>query len=183
MTIFDPEAYPYTPRFCEENIWKLAQGLISQAIDPDALQVVYLSNRKKEVALAWQKLAPPGRLLVWDYHVVLLAAINDELYVFDFESRLGFPCQAEWYFSKTLPEALVLLRDFWPAVRMIPASSYLERFCSDRSHMIDEVEPEEFPSWPLIYPADRSRCIMLADYRDMGRELDDGSIVICRDRH
>jgi protein N-terminal glutamine amidohydrolase len=180
MKIFDPEAYPYTAHFCEENIWKLVEALVGQGFDPRTLQVLFLSNRERQVALAWQKMAPPGRLLVWDYHVILLAAMNDELYVFDFETRLGFPCQAEWYFRKTLPEVLVLLRDLRPAIRIIPASAYLERFCSDRSHMLGEVEADEFPDWPLICPAGEASRIVLADYQDMGRELNDGSIVICR---
>jgi protein N-terminal glutamine amidohydrolase len=182
MKIFDPEAYPYTPHFCEENIWKLAQALITQGCDPETLQVLFLSNRKRQVALAWQKMSPPGRLLVWDYHVILQAVMNEELYVFDFETRLGFPCQAEWYFRKTLPEVLVLLRDLRPSVRIIPAATYLEQFCSDRSHMLGEVEPEDFPSWPPICPAEKGRRIMLAEYRDMDRELNDGSIVICREQ-
>jgi hypothetical protein len=180
MKIFDPEAYPYTPRFCEENIWKLAQALLSQGFDPETLQVVFLSNRKRQVALAWQKIAPPGRLLVWDYHVILLASMENELYVFDFETRLGFPCQADWYFRKTLPEALVLLKHLRPSVRIIPASSYLKRFCSDRSHMLGEVGPEDFPAWPPICPVGESQRILLAEYQDLDRELGDGSIVICR---
>jgi hypothetical protein len=182
MKLFDPEAFPYTSRFCEENIWKLAQELVSQGFDLDALQVLFLSNRGRQVALSWQKMAPPGRLLVWDYHVILLAAMNHELYVFDFETRLGFPCQAEWYFRKTLPEVLVLLRDLRPAIRIIPASSFLKRFCSDRTHMLGEVEPEDFPAWPPICPAGEGSRIMLAEYWDMERVLNDGSIVICREQ-
>jgi hypothetical protein len=180
MKTFDPKAYPYAPRFCEENIWKLAKALIDQGLDVDRLQVLFLSNRKRQVALAWQKMAPAGRLLVWDYHVILLAAMQDELYIFDFETRLGFPCPAERYFRKTLPEALALIEDFRPSVRMIPASSYLERFCSDRSHMRGEVMPGAFPSWPCICPADGQRRILLEDYLEMGKGLDDGSIVICK---
>jgi hypothetical protein len=178
MKRFDPSAYLNTPFFCEENIWHLARSLIEQGQDPKSLDVLFLANSRQRIVMAHQKQAAHNRLVMWDYHVVLLSEMNDELYVFDFDTRLGFPCPVEDYFLKSIPAPEILGGRYLPGIRMIPASSYLENFCSDRSHMIGHLAPEFFPGWPMICCQGGGREIFLRDYLDMSRELMDGSMVI-----
>lgn len=180
MKPFDPSSYLYTPRFCEENIWHLARVLIEQGQDPEGLQVVFLSNRDMQIVMAEQKEAEKGRLILWDYHVVLLADLEDEVYVFDFDTRLEFPCVAEIYFKKSIPAAGLIPDQYLPSIRLIPAESYLARFYSDRSHMIGHLPPELFPDWPIIRPGHEVRGIAINQYWDMCQELMDGSVIVCR---
>lgn len=180
MKPFDPSSYLYTPRFCEENIWHLARVLIEQGQDPEGLQVVFLSNRDMQIVMAEQKEAEKGRLILWDYHVVLLADLEDEVYVFDFDTRLEFPCVAETYFKKSIPAAGLIPDQYLPSIRLIPAESYLARFYSDRSHMIGHLPPELFPDWPIIRPGHEVRGIAINQYWDMCQELMDGSVIVCR---
>lgn len=180
MQTFDPSNNLYTPRFCEENIWHLARMLIEQGQDPEGLQILFLSNRGMHIVMAEQKEVESGRLILWDYHVVLLADLEDEIYVFDFDSRLEFPCRAETYFKKSIPAAVHIPNQYLPSVRVIPAESYLERFFSDRSHMIGHLPLTSFPAWPMIRPENKDRGIAIDQYWDMDRELMDGSVIVCR---
>jgi hypothetical protein len=180
MQTFDPAGYPYTPRFCEENIWHLARLLIEQGQDPRGLQVLFLSNEAMQIVMAEQKEAEPGRLILWDYHVVLLADIDDDTFVFDFDTRLDFPCQAESYFEKSIPVADHIPNRYLPSIRVIPAHSYLDRFYSDRSHMIGHLPEALFPEWSPIHPKKKDRAIAIDQYWDVRQELMDGSVIICR---
>jgi len=180
MKSFDPTSYLYAPRFCEENIWHLARVLIEQGQDPKGLQILFLSNRDMQIVMAEQKEADKGRLILWDYHVVLLSEMEGELYVFDFDSRLEFPCQAEIYFKKSIPAAGLIPSKYLSSIRLIPAQSYLKHFYSDRFHMIGQLPATLFPDWPIIRPANEDRVIALNQYWDMSQELKDGSVIICR---
>jgi len=70
-----PIGYSYTPYYCEENIYLLANTFsqdpsISQAWE---ISVVFISNRTKTVALWNQKLCvDPEYPVLWDYHCVLV---------------------------------------------------------------------------------------------------------------
>ncbi len=179
MKTFDPASFPYAPRFCEENIWHLARSLIEQGQEATDLQILFLSNETMQVVMAEQREAQPGRLILWDYHVVLLADIDDESVIFDFDTRLDFPCQSERYFEKSLPPAGLVPGRYLPSIRIIPAESYLERFYSDRSHMIGHLPEALFPEWPPIHPEKNSLAIAIDQYWDVHQELMDGSVVVC----
>lgn len=132
----------YWPYFCEENVWHLCSD--RDAIDSplEVRQVVFVSNARKQVAMRHQR-AGRGGPVVWDYHVVLLAA--DRLW--DLDSTLGFG----------IPPALWLAESFIagprePRFRVIEAPAYLASFASDRSHMIgkDGQPLQPLPPWPPI---------------------------------
>jgi hypothetical protein len=140
--------YPYTALFCEENIWQLVQVLIKEGRPVEQLEVALLCNQQGHLALRSQKLAPPGEYIVWDYHVILIDREHAEVY--DFDTRLDFPVSISAYLSSTLPDPSIVPEAYLPAFRVIPAQDYLERFCSDRSHMLGKIPESEFPDWPLI---------------------------------
>jgi hypothetical protein len=128
-----------------------------------------------------QRAAAPGSVMAWDYHVILATPGAGQWQVFDFDTRLPFPCPWHVYFTQTFPDQGRLPRRWRSQLRLVPADSYLARFCSDRSHMVGTVPPEAFPGYPPICPEQTDAAIPLAAYRDMDRELDDGSRVVWAD--
>jgi hypothetical protein len=163
----------YTPLFCEENIWQLARQMLDDGGDPDTLWVLFFSNPRQTVLMLNQYRAGPQGYIAWDYHVVLQA--GDLLY--DLDTILPFPVNAVRYFSESFPVQSALDESYRGWVRRIPASSFVERFYSDRSHMQDSVAKSEYPSWPAITPANPD-AIALKDYWNMHKVLDDGSRVM-----
>jgi hypothetical protein len=160
--------YPYTALFCEENIWKLLQILTGQGRSPAQLEVILLCNQQGHLAIRNQKLAPLGEYIVWDYHVILVDREHETIY--DFDSRLDFPVSISRYLSSTLPDPSIVPEHYLPTFRVIPAQDYLERFCSDRSHMLGKIPESEFPDWPLIECRQGDDAVRLDQYRDI--ELD-----------
>ena len=120
----------YTPFYCEENIWHLAD---------DGGTVVVITNERRQVPLWEQRLGSP---VVWDYHVVL---VRDGR-VYDMDTELPFPCDLRAYVQSTfrLPDMV--------KIRRVEAQDYRASFSSDRSHMKDAdgawIHPP--PVWPLI---------------------------------
>jgi hypothetical protein len=102
-------------------------------------RVVFISNVERRVAMANQR-AGQGDLVMWDYHVVLVA----RRLVWDLDCLLGAP----------LPLARWLATSFVrgigppPRFRVIDAPAFLETFASDRSHMAASEHPP--PPWPPI---------------------------------
>ncbi|KAF8579499.1 hypothetical protein K439DRAFT_1637982 [Ramaria rubella] len=101
-----PPGYTYTPYYCEENIYLLADSfhrdnVITQAWE---IHVVFVSNERKTVVLWSQSLSrEPDHPVVWDYHCILLlrprsrsvagaATSSESVWIFDFDSRLAKPC-------------------------------------------------------------------------------------------
>ncbi len=164
---------PYTPLFCEENIWLLAERLLAEGERPERLRVLFFSNPDKQVVLLKQRRAGEQGYVVWDYHVVLQAGGL----IYDFDTVLPFPVDAVDYFLDTFPDQTVLAETYRTWVRWIPATTYLERFFSDRVHMRGVVAEAAFPPWPAITPR-HGRVIALSDYWDMWKKLDDGSEVM-----
>ena len=169
--------YRYTPYFCEENVWWLADSLCRQGADVGDLAVWVFSNRDASIALLNQRAAAAGSLMAWDYHVVLARVGPGGCQVFDFDSRLPFPSSGLVYLTGTFPRQHRLPARWRTWVRRIPADAFLRRFWSDRSHMRGHLPTSEFPDYPAIQPPDRDAPIGLADYRDIDRQLDDGSVV------
>jgi len=175
---FHKTDYLYTPLFCEENIWQLIHSVSSGDIAISKLWFLFITNPSHKVLLLNQQAAALNQPIIWDYHVILLADINHQSVIFDFDTRLGFVTSLDEYlkntfifFSKELHEELI------PYIRKIPAQSYLKYFYSDRSHMINRIAASEYPPWPVINE-DKKNCIPLADYLNIQKFLSHDSLLI-----
>ncbi len=161
----------YTALFCEENIWQLAKSMEKSVGNVDALEVVFISNPLRHVVLGAQQACPVGRYIVWDYHVILMDCAAGLIY--DFDSRLPFPCSTTFYFEHTLPLSTDVVADYMPQFRCIPATDYLRCFASDRAHMKGHIRAEAFPHWPMIQPQQGEHAVMLNQYWDLTLSLKD----------
>ena len=146
----------YHPFYCEENIWHLCQ---SPHIQPELAFVVIVSNSARQCRLLFQRVAPPGMPVLWDYHVFLIAhsSKREAWKVWDLDTVLPLPCPLRSYFNATYDhqEAFgTLSQQLRPMFRLVPATEYIQQFSSDRAHMKDAggnyVKPP--PPWPLIRP-------------------------------
>ena len=168
---------PYTPLFCEENIWFLANRLLDEGMQIERMYVLLFSNPAQSIILLQQKAARQMPFIVWDYHVVLQAHHEQTDWIYDFDSRLAFPSPLARYFALTFPEQQCLPGRYHTQIRQIPAMEYLERFYSDRSHMLGKIPQDQFPAYPSITPDPTCRPLTLDDYRDVQRPLDGNSRI------
>lgn len=176
--IFVKTDFLYTALFCEENIWQLIRSLSSQAHQCiEQMWVLIFTNPEQKIPLLNQLAAQKNQAVIWDYHVVLLNQIDQKLQIIDFDTRLPFVSPLEQYIQATLIEPARLPENWQTYTRIIPAKSYLQRFCSDRSHMIGQIDETEFPHWPMINTEHHQR-IKLTDYLDLDQKLNDGSQII-----
>ncbi|KAG2221397.1 hypothetical protein INT45_012648 [Circinella minor] len=116
--------------------------------------VVFISNPNKAIPIWRQKNgSQPDTPVVWDYHVILYYHDYDkkEFYIYDFDTELSFPCNANEYIMEALHPELQLNKQFKRYFRMVPGSVYLKEFASDRSHMLKE--DGEYMKPPPNYPA------------------------------
>lgn len=92
---------PYTPLFCEENVY-----LLLQALPPSSYlraYAVFISNSSRTCLLFHQRPSTRtedyGRYVVWDYHVVAVVVRREEgrekVLVLDRDSLLGMPIELE----------------------------------------------------------------------------------------
>jgi hypothetical protein len=133
---------PYCPYFCEENVWHLCSDRETIAGPMEERRVVFVSNARKQVAIRHQR-AGAGGPVVWDYHVVLLAAGR----LWDLDTTLGLGISpAQWLTESFITGPLE------PRFRVIDAPEYVTSFASDRSHMIgpDGRPLRPMPPWPPI---------------------------------
>ena len=152
--------FRYHPFFCEENIWHLCQ---SPHIQPTLAFVFLVSNPARNCRLWFQRVAPHGKPVFWDYHVFLIARSSnlDAWKVWDLDTLLPIPSPVGSYFHATynLQDAFwAVPKELRPVFRVIPATEYIQQFTSDRGHMKDTegnyVTPP--PPWPLIRPPGNS---------------------------
>ena len=147
-----PLEFKYCPRYCEENIWHLAQ----EPALAESERVVALISNEAGACLFWnQRIAEgPGLPVWWDYHVVLLAR-HERWYVYDLDTALPLPAPAETYFDETFPMEGRIPVELRPRFALIEGDDFVASFGSDRSHMQDAVgnwlAPP--PEWPRINPA------------------------------
>ena len=140
------EAHRYQPYYCEENVWHLVGDLGSSLAQP---VVLFITNRARTCLLWEQRAAPEGAPVLWDYHVILLDA-QDPARVFDLDTTLGFPVEAERYLQVTFANAARWPAGFQPRFRWVPAERYRASFQTDRSHMVDDAGTYAAspPPWP-----------------------------------
>jgi len=173
--IFQKQDYIYTPYFCEENIWQLCRSFISQGIDKDQLDILFLSNNKKQIVLLNQQLGSPGEVVVWDYHVILKYCPDAYTsMIFDFDTRLPFPVDWQRYQLATFPDPRQLDSDYHVMIRKIPSSEYLTQFTSDRQHMA-HLPISEHPNYECIQAKVSSVSLCLKDYWEMDKEIEGDS--------
>lgn len=149
----------YTPHYCEENVWKLADKIRLE--NNRCLQycyVVFVSNQNCLVPLWKQKAGKDvDGLVVWDYHVFLIYEGHNTTWVFDLDTLLQFPARFVDYFIQTFKSDDILKPEFHRLFRVISASEYLEKFASDRRHMKNEDETwiKSPPPWlPITTESD-----------------------------
>ncbi|KII89001.1 hypothetical protein PLICRDRAFT_592736 [Plicaturopsis crispa FD-325 SS-3] len=147
-----PPGQPYTPYWCEENIYLLAHAFqgAQDVVDAWDVFVVFISNESKTVALWNQRAASAeGRPIVWDYHVILVlrprsnpAAVSASSadtdrrisWIYDFDTTLTpVPLPAEDYILNTFSEVPL---QFQALLKVVPGPIFLDEFSSDRSHMV-----------------------------------------------
>jgi hypothetical protein len=167
----------YTPFFCEENVWWLAHERRHASSGQVTGWVCLFTNDTASIAVMNQHAAPATTLMAWDYHVVLAVPQDGVMQVFDLDSRLPFPSPWSAYFRGTFPNQPALPPRWRTRLRQVPVGAYLDRFCSDRHHMQGKLPATAFPDYPPLCPQDRSIAIVLQDYLDLDRGLDDGSRV------
>lgn len=176
----------YTPYYCEENIYLLAEQMIDgrkmcAASDPesivDPISVVFITNARRSCALLHQRAAGKGKAVFWDYHVIMMSGMGRAAMIWDLDTRLDFPCPAIDYLARTFPADTPV--EFRPLFRIISAEAYLAGFSSDRRHMRKEdgswLKPP--PAWPCLRgsgaasPHELERLLDL-DYPRWGADID-----------
>ena len=155
MPSFDKTLFKYTSLFCEENIWKLIETL-NQDTSIKPVDTLFILNQTNTVALFNQEKALNNTPVIWDYHVILSAEIDNELFIFDFDSHCDFPVSIREYFNKTFIQEDKLKQQYRPLLKVIDAFYYLNHFSSDRSHMLGIIPESEFPDYTIIQPKQHS---------------------------
>jgi len=123
----------YWPYFCEENVWRLIEALPAEVTDAAA---IFISNAGRRVALWQQKHASsPNAPLIWDYHAMMIALIDDEWQALDLDSLLPLQTPMLEYLDATFPQPKYLGPEYAPTFRMIDGAWYRNCFRSDRRHM------------------------------------------------
>jgi len=171
------DGYLYTALFCEENIWQLANRLIQQAVKPSDLTVLFISNPEQQVAIFQQKTAPINEPVIWDYHVVLFRKDESDFFIYDFDSRLGFKSRAVDYLSLSFLDQALIKEEYRSQFRLITATSYLQHFSSDRSHMKGVITDDKFPCYPPIKSA-LSNKTTLQQYINFNQALADNEAFL-----
>lgn len=141
---------PYWPFYCEENIWHLCAD---PRLEGDQRWAVLISNPGRQVALWFQKAAPRrGLPVVWDYHVVLLVQNAGGWQIWDLDSALPTPLDAERWLAATFAGTTAVGPDFAPRFRLLEADLYRRSLASDRRHMrhADGSWHAPPPPWPPI---------------------------------
>lgn len=166
MLKFDKSSYTYTSLFCEENIWKLIDSLSGDK-KIEALDVLFLLNESATVAIFNQLRSTIGQPVIWDYHVILCASINNKPYIFDFDSRCSFPSKIDDYFKDTFSDGFNISEKYQHLLKVINADDYYQHFTSDRSHMRGIIPESEFPKYEIIQDSNNQTELLLSNCRDI----------------
>ncbi|KAJ3906422.1 N-terminal glutamine amidase-domain-containing protein [Lentinula edodes] len=148
-----PQDAAYTSHWCEENVYLLIQSFSRNSSLSEDWDVfaVFISNHSKtapdlnvhltlQVALWNQKLSEElGCPVIWDYHVVAVLrprniSTSIQSWVYDFDTRLGIPVTFDTYYVQTF--SANVLDELQSYFRVVSANVFLDRFASDRSHML-----------------------------------------------
>ncbi|GMT28637.1 hypothetical protein PFISCL1PPCAC_19934, partial [Pristionchus fissidentatus] len=140
--------FQYQSCYCEENVYLMGKEMANHR-PIDEFHVIFVSNSTRSVLLTNQ-LANENGTVCWDYHVILLHTNANSSLVYDLDSRLAFPVAATEYIIESFPRQV--RSELAPIFRLIPLSSYLSFFSSDRSHMLSPLGSylSPPPPWPPI---------------------------------
>ncbi|MDH5426488.1 MAG: protein N-terminal glutamine amidohydrolase [Gammaproteobacteria bacterium] len=163
--------YLYTPLFCEENIWHLADALIRQGVSDSDLHIVFITNSTRQVAVFNQQTTNAHSVVIWDYHVVLLRKTANEFLIYDFDTTAPFITPASQYLALSFPQYALIPDLYQPQFRLIESQVYLNRFSSDRSHMLGVIAANKFPDYPAIQPWENQPAISLSQCIDIDSAL------------
>ena len=170
MPILDKFSFTYTSLFCEENIWLLINSLKSLKKSDEnieTLDVLFISNKSKSVVLFEQKSAIDHQPVIWDYHVILTARINNNVYALDFDSHCEFPILINEYFKRTFSPAQNVPKQYLPLIKTFKSDYFLNHFYSDRSHMKGIIPESKFPDYSIIQPAQGLERLTLQECFDL----------------
>ena len=94
------------------------------------------------------------KLVIWDYHVILIYKPDERCLVFDLDSDLPFPTYFHKYVTETFRTDAILNPEYHRFFRVIPATLFLQTFASDRRHMKkpDGSWMKPPPPYPCIMP-------------------------------
>uniref|UniRef100_A0ABD2WRS9 Protein N-terminal glutamine amidohydrolase n=1 Tax=Trichogramma kaykai TaxID=54128 RepID=A0ABD2WRS9_9HYME len=127
----------YTSCFCEENVWKLCQEVATKhGSELQHCYVAFISNPGRSVPL-WRQRAgkDEDKIVIWDYHVILIYSPDERAVVYDLDSELPFPTHFWKYATETFRRDEALPTEWHRMFRLVTASDYLKHFASDRQHM------------------------------------------------
>ncbi len=148
----------YTSCYCEENVYQLCDRFINGAADerPTECWAVWISNPSKSVGIWCQQARGNGGFVVWDYHVIMLAAFGSEMakqyLIYDLDTTLPFPCEMKDYLKQAFRPDEVKNPRFAASFRLVPAQEFLTSFSSDRSHMLKADSACGYSAQPPSYP-------------------------------
>lgn len=156
----------YQPFYCEENAWWLCQHERLQGLER---WVVFISNQQRACPLLQQRAVPPGEIVLWDYHVIVMsrADSSSKALVWDLDSRLHFPVDCSLYLDVTFAGVDRLPARFAPKFRVVPAPTFIATFSTDRSHMRDSEGNWLQPPPPWNPPQAVGVATHLSDFIDM----------------
>lgn len=156
--------WPYTPYYCEENVWHLGDQPLFADLSRKA---VFISNPRRKCALFYQKSSSSPQVpVIWDYHVVLIS-YEDKWQVWDLDTTLDLPTELPAYLDQTFMRGMN--KNFAPFFRVVDFEVFRNNFSSDRSHMRNSrgewIAPP--PTWPAITIGSSSN---LFDFIDMEKK-------------
>jgi len=172
----------YAACYCEENVYKICQSMSDSDSDSELTKcsVVFVSNKKRVVPLWRQKAGrDEEKLVIWDYHVILIYRPDDRTLVYDLDSELPFPTYFHKYVTETFRTDAILNPEYHRQFRVVPAKLFLHNFASDRRHMRKEdgswLKPP--PNYPPITSSQSSSPHNLEEYISMEAETGLGDVL------
>ena len=155
---------PYTPYYCEENVWQLC---VDPQVDGDPRAVLVISNAARQVAIGHQRAAGAPLLpVIWDYHVVLASRRPAGWMIWDIDSTLGFPVPLSVYLRASLGFPDGVPEPYTARFRVIEASIYRAILATDRRHMRDPSGALRAPAPPWDPIGEGSNLMRLVDLDD-----------------
>lgn len=138
-----------TSCYCEENVWRILKLASSRGYQPQTLFAVFISNPQRRIPVWFQVSGEKtlDGLCVWDYHVVALVnpQPQSEPLIYDVDSNLPFPVSLTTYVRYALwhcgtdysgLQTAQSSHDQGHQFRSVPYEQMIQRFASDRRHMV-----------------------------------------------